>query len=81
MAAANGWSKSSWSKTWTFFEGGWHAGNVPIMGPRRHAAWLSSSVCDGARAFAGFTPDLDLHCARVNDKARELYWAFAHDQA
>jgi len=28
------------SKTWTFFEGEWHEGNVPIMGPRTHAAWL-----------------------------------------
>jgi branched-chain amino acid aminotransferase len=30
-------------------------------------------VFDGARAFEGVTPDLDLHCARVNDSARKLY--------
>ena len=36
------------------------------MGPRTHAAWLGSMVFDGARAFEGVTPDLDLHCARVN---------------
>ena len=57
------------SKTWTFFEGDWREGNIPIMGPRTHAAWLGSSVFDGARAFEGVTPDLDLHCARVNRSA------------
>jgi branched-chain amino acid aminotransferase len=73
MAAANGGSKASWSKTWTFFEGDWHEGNVPIMGPRTHAAWLSSSVFDGARAFEGVTPDLEAHCARVNDSAVKMF--------
>jgi branched-chain amino acid aminotransferase len=63
----------TWSKTWTYFEGDWHEGNVPIMGPRTHAAWLCSLVFDGARAFEGVTPDLDLHCARVNDSAKKLY--------
>ena len=56
----------SWSKTWTFFDGDWHEGNVPIMGARTHATWLGSLVFDGARTFEGVTPDLDLHCARVN---------------
>jgi branched-chain amino acid aminotransferase len=37
----------SFSQTWTFFEGAWHEGNVPIMGPRTHAAWLGSTVFDG----------------------------------
>ena len=57
------------SKTWTFFEGEWREGNVPIMGPRTHAFWLGSMVFDGARAFEGVTPDLDRHCARVNQSA------------
>ena len=60
------------SKTWTYFEGEWHGGNVPIMGPRTHAAWLCSVVFDGARAFEGVAPDLDLHCARVNASAASL---------
>jgi len=60
------------SKTWTFFEGAWHEGNVPIMGPRTHGAWLCSSVFDGARAFEGVTPDLELHCARVNASAKSF---------
>ncbi len=63
----------TWSKTWTYFEGNWHEGNLPIMGPRTHAAWLCSLVFDGARAFEGVAPDLDLHCARVNDSAKKLY--------
>jgi branched-chain amino acid aminotransferase len=57
------------SQTWTFFEGAWHEGNVPIMGARTHAAWLGSTVFDGARAFEGVAPDLDRHCARVNQSA------------
>jgi branched-chain amino acid aminotransferase len=61
---------SNTSKTWTFFEGAWHEGNVAIMGPRTQAAWLASVVFDGARAFEGVSPDLDLHCARVNHSAR-----------
>jgi len=68
MAIGNGWSK-----TWTYFEGDWHEGNVPIMGVRTHAAWLCSLVFDGARAFEGVTPDLELHCARVNESAPKLF--------
>lgn len=68
MSAAN-----SFSKTWTYFEDHWHEGNVPLMGPRTHAMWLCSMVFDGARYFEGVTPDLDLHCARVNDSAVKLY--------
>jgi branched-chain amino acid aminotransferase len=54
------------SNTWTFFEESWHPGNVPLFGPRTHAAWLGSTVFDGARAFEGVSPDLDLHMGRVN---------------
>ena len=64
---------TGWSKTWTFFQGDWHEGNIGIMGPRTHAAWLCSVVFDGARAFEGVTPDLDLHCARVNESAKKLF--------
>ena len=65
--AANGWSR-----TWTFYEGDWHEGNIGIVGPRTHALWLGSSVFDGARAFEGVTPDLDNHCKRVVRSARNL---------
>jgi branched-chain amino acid aminotransferase len=64
--------KPDWSKTWTFLDGDWHEGNVPIMGIRTHAAWLGSSVFDGARAFEGVAPDIDLHCARVNASAKTM---------
>ena len=63
---------AEWSRTWTFFDGDWHEGNPPILGPRSHAFWLGSSVFDGARAFEGVTPDIDRHCARVNASARSL---------
>jgi len=62
----------TWTRTVTFFEDDWHEGNVPIMGPRTHAAWLCTSVFDGARAFEGVAPDLDLHCARVNESAKAM---------
>src|ERR1700722_8774244 len=63
----------SHSQTWTFFGGQWHEGNVPIMGPRTHGLWLGSTVFDGARAFEGVTPDLDRHCARVNQSAAHFW--------
>lgn len=63
---------TGWSPTWTYLDGEWHEGNVPILGPRSHAMWLGSSVFDGARAFEGVTPDLDRHCARVNASARTM---------
>jgi branched-chain amino acid aminotransferase len=64
---------SGWSRTWTFFEEDWHEGSVPIMSSRTHAAWLCSLVFDGARSFEGVAPDLELHCARVNDSAAKLF--------
>src|SRR6266849_6182067 len=65
-------AKVGLSATWTFFEDDWHAGDVRIMGPRTHACWLGSMVFDGARAFEGVTPDLDLHCTRVNRSAESF---------
>ncbi|TLP69232.1 branched-chain amino acid aminotransferase [Parasedimentitalea maritima] len=59
----------------TYFNGSWQDGNVPIMRAADHAAWLGSSVFDGARLFDGMTPDLDLHCARVNRSAEALMLA------
>jgi branched-chain amino acid aminotransferase len=63
---------AEWSRTWTYLDGDWHEGNIPILGPRSHAMWLGSSVFDGARAFEGVTPDLDLHLERVNASARTI---------
>jgi branched-chain amino acid aminotransferase len=60
---------STVSRTWTFYAGDWHQGDVALFGPRTHAVWLGSSVFDGARAFEGVTPDIERHCARINDSA------------
>jgi hypothetical protein len=38
------------------FEGEWHDGNVPIMGPRTHAAWLGSTVFDGPAPSRALRP-------------------------
>jgi branched-chain amino acid aminotransferase len=66
-------TSQGWSATWTFFDGAWHEGNVPLWGARTHAIWLGSSVFDGARVFEGVAPDLDLHCARVNESAQAMF--------
>jgi branched-chain amino acid aminotransferase len=63
---------ADWSRTWTWLDGAWIEGNVPILGPRTHAFWLGSSVFDGARRFEGCAPDLDLHCRRVNRSAEAM---------
>ena len=52
-----------------FLDGEWVEGNPPIFGPMTHAAWMASVVFDGARAFDGVAPDLDLHCERLNVSA------------
>lgn len=56
----------------TWFDGRWHAGDVPIMRAADHGSWLGTTVFDGARAVKGMTPDLAAHCARVNRSAEAL---------
>ncbi len=63
---------SAFSKTWTWFDGRWHEGNPPLLGPRSHATWLGSSVFDGARVFEGVMPDIEAHAARVNASALKM---------
>ncbi len=60
------------TQTWTFIDGEWVEGNPPLLGPRTHAMWLASVVFDGARWFDGVSPDLDLHCQRINRSAVAL---------
>ncbi len=55
-----------------FVDGHWAEGPVPLMTSMTQAAWLASSVFDGARAFGGVAPDLDRHCARVVASARTM---------
>ncbi|WP_137699706.1 branched-chain amino acid aminotransferase [Marimonas lutisalis] len=56
----------------TYFNGTWHAGEVPVMTSADHGSWLGTTVFDGARYFDGLAPDLDAHCARVNRSAEAL---------
>lgn len=56
----------------SYVKGEWLEGNPPIVGPMTHALWLGSVVFDGARAFEGVAPDLDLHCARSIRSAQVL---------
>ena len=48
-----------------FIDGKWIEGNPPLMGPMDQAFWFATGVFDGARAFDGVAPDLDMHCARM----------------
>lgn len=57
--------KETKGTAWTWYQEAWHQGNPMIMGPMTHAPWLGSCVFDGARAFEGTAPDLDLHCRRI----------------
>jgi len=55
-----------------YFHGSWREGAVPLMTSATNAAWLANTVFDGARAFEGVTPDLELHCERVVRSAQGL---------
>lgn len=55
-----------------YFKGQWSPGPVPLMTSSTNAAWLGNSVFDGARAFEGVAPDLELHCARAIRSAQGL---------
>ncbi|KAA5606009.1 branched-chain amino acid aminotransferase [Roseospira marina] len=57
------------TQAWNYIDGAWLEGNPPILGPLSHATWLSSIIFDGARAFEGVAPDLDLHCQRAVESA------------
>lgn len=54
---------------WTYWQDKWVEGAPAVMTPMTHGAWMASTVFDGARAFEGVAPDLDLHCQRLNDSA------------
>lgn len=55
-----------------YIDGEWIPGNPPIFGPLTNASWMATVVFDGARAFDGRAPDLDLHCARCISSAKAL---------
>jgi branched-chain amino acid aminotransferase len=55
-----------------YLDGEWIEGNPPVLGPATLATWLGSIVFDGARAFEGTLPDLDLHCQRAIASTRAM---------
>lgn len=55
-----------------YYRGTWSDENKPLLGPMDHAFWMASVVFDGARAFGGLAPDLDRHCARLVNSARNF---------
>lgn len=60
------------SVIWTWFNGSWHQGDLPVMNAADHGTWLGSAVFDGARSFEGVAPDIEAHCARVNASAKAM---------
>ena len=44
---------SNTRKTWTYYKGEWHEGDVRILGAASQSTWLGSLVFDGARGFEG----------------------------
>lgn len=60
------------SGTITWLDGQWLDGSPSVVGPKSHAFLFCSTVFDGARAFEGVVPDLELHCDRINRSAIAL---------
>ncbi|WP_420403440.1 branched-chain amino acid aminotransferase [Nisaea sp.] len=59
-------------KSLTYLDGEWHEGNPAVLGPATLATWLGAVIFDGARAFEGVAPDLDLHCQRACASAEKM---------
>jgi branched-chain amino acid aminotransferase len=59
---------------WLYWQKGeWTTQEVPLISLKDNTFWMGNAVFDGARAFDGCVPDLDLHCQRaLNSAARML---------
>lgn len=55
-----------------FHDGQWLDEQPLLIGPMHHAFWMASVVFDGARAFQGLAPDVDLHCERLVNSAQNM---------
>ena len=54
-------------------DGHWYDNEQPkLLGPLDHGMSMASVVFDGARAFDGLAPDLDLHCQRLVVSAERM---------
>jgi branched-chain amino acid aminotransferase len=60
------------TEPYSWIDGEWISGNPPIIGPLTNAAWMATVVFDGARAYDGLAPDLDLHAERCIASALAL---------
>ncbi len=56
-------------------DGKWYDEQPKLLGPMDHAMWMASVAFDGARAFEGLAPDLDLHCARLVNSTKKMLLA------
>ena len=50
----------------------WTSEQRPLLGLRDNSFWMGNSVFDGARAYDGVTPDLQLHCERLLRSASHM---------
>lgn len=55
-----------------WIDGKWVEGDPLIMKAWDQAIWLGAAIFDGARAFDGYAPDLNLHCQRAIRSAANL---------
>jgi len=55
-----------------WIDGTWVEGDPLVMKAWDQAIWLGAAIFDGARAFDGYAPDLDLHCERAIRSATNL---------
>ncbi len=55
-----------------WFDGAWVEGDPKVMKAWDQAIWLGAAIFDGARAFDGCAPDLDLHCERAVRSAANI---------
>lgn len=63
------------SLDWLYWHGGdWQESEHKLLGLRDNSFWMGNAIFDGARAFSGMTPDLDLHCARAIRSARAMHF-------
>jgi branched-chain amino acid aminotransferase len=55
-----------------WYDGRWYDEPPRLLSPLDHAFFMATSAFDGARAFGGNAPDLDLHCARLIASTRSM---------
>lgn len=58
---------------WMYWYGdGWTADERPLLSMRENSFWMGNAVFDGARAYDGYAPDLQEHCARLGRSAKVM---------